>query len=136
ERLADHALGAGELGDVVGVGRGLATGGADLVHDLVGRACRRAGAVACAAEVVDDDLRAVRRQHERVLAADATARARRDHPAAFAELCHGGESYGRARRKATVPRGRILPGRKRLPGTRPAPAAPGAGTGVAPPPAG
>ena len=54
----------------------------DLVDDLLGRAEVAAAAVHVAAEVVDDDLGALAGQHQRVLAADAPARAGDDgHPA-------------------------------------------------------
>jgi hypothetical protein len=70
----DQALGAVPARDVVGVCRGLAAGLLDLVHQLLRRARGRAGAVARAAEVVDDDLRAALGEQQRVLAADAPAR--------------------------------------------------------------
>src|SRR5258708_22985132 len=39
ERGADDALGAGRVGDAVGIGDGRTAGGADLVDDLLGGAC-------------------------------------------------------------------------------------------------
>src|SRR5260370_27302235 len=39
ERGADDALGAGRVGDAVGIGDGRTAGCADLVHDLLGGAC-------------------------------------------------------------------------------------------------
>ena len=71
DRVLDEAAGAGEVGDVLAVGDGLAARGLDLGDDLLRR--RQVGALAGerAAEVVDDDLRAGRGERERVRAADA-----------------------------------------------------------------
>ena len=81
--LLDQPLGAVEVGDVVAVGDGLAAHGLDLVDDLLGRARRRRPSPSIvAAEVVDHDLGALGGELERVLAADAAARAGDDgHPA-------------------------------------------------------
>ena len=64
--------------DRVVVGDGLAARGLDLLDDLVGRGGRLAAARVAAAEVVDDDLRAARREEQRVRAAEAVAGARDD----------------------------------------------------------
>ena len=56
-----------------------------LVHDLLGRRDVAAGAVDRSAEVVDDHLRTVAGEAERVLAADAAAGAGDDGHPTFAE---------------------------------------------------
>ena len=71
--------------DVVGVGHRLAAGGLDLVDDLLGRPGVGAGAVAAAAEVVDDDVGAVPGQRQGVLAAQPAAGTGDDADAALAE---------------------------------------------------
>ena len=86
-----EALGAVPVGDVVGVGDGLAPGGDDLVDDGLGRAGRRAGAVHGAAEVVDHDLGAVLGQEQGVLPPDAAAGAGHDADPSFAELGHAAD---------------------------------------------
>ena len=74
----------------VGVGDGLAAGRLDLVDDALGRTLVAAGAVDRAAEVVDHDQRAARRQQQRVLPAEAAACAGDDrHLAVEPDLCHG-----------------------------------------------
>ena len=60
-------------------------GGHDLVDDLVRGPGRLAFAVHRPADVVDDDLGAVRSEQQRVLAADAPARAGDDADASLAE---------------------------------------------------
>ena len=84
----DDPLGAVEVGDVVAVGDGLATRGADLVDDLAGRAARRAGAVELGADVVDDHVCALAGERQRVLAAEPASRARHDGHATFTDSCH------------------------------------------------
>jgi hypothetical protein len=71
-------LGSGVVGDVVVARDRLTPGGDDFVHDRLGR--RRVGSLPGerAAEVVDDHLGAGLGQGERVLAADAAARAGHD----------------------------------------------------------
>jgi hypothetical protein len=71
--LADDALAALPRADVVGVGDCRATGGDDLIDHLLGRAGVATAAVPGAAEVVDDHVGAVSRQHQCVLAAEAAA---------------------------------------------------------------
>ena len=73
--LIDEALRTLPVRDVVVVGDRLATGGDDLVDDLLGG--RRVGAspVRVAAEVVDDDLGALPGEKEGVLPTDASSRA-------------------------------------------------------------
>ena len=84
-----EALAALPVGDVVGVGDGLAAHGLDLVDDLLAPAVRSSpDAVDGAAEVVDDDLGALRREQQRVLAADAPAGAGDDRDASV-ECTHG-----------------------------------------------
>ena len=78
----DQPLGALPGRDVVAVGDGLTAHAGDLRHDLLGRAEVATRPVDVAAEVVDDDLRALPGQAQRVLAADAAPRAGDDgHPA-------------------------------------------------------
>jgi hypothetical protein len=89
DRLGDEALGPVPRADVIGVRRGLATEGLDLVHDLLRGAGIAAAAVACATEVVHDDLPALGSEHHRVLATDASTGARDDaHPAFDHSLFH------------------------------------------------
>ena len=68
--LIDHVLGALEVCDVVEVRRGFAAHRLDLVDDLRRGTVVLTRAVVFAAEVVDDDLRALAREFERVAAAD------------------------------------------------------------------
>jgi hypothetical protein len=75
DRLVDHPSGTVEVGDVVVVGDGLAAGRLDLVDDLLGGCGVGTGAVPAAAAVGDDDLRAIRGEQQRVLAADPAASA-------------------------------------------------------------
>jgi hypothetical protein len=51
----------------------------DLLDDLLGRGHISAGAICCAARIVDHDLRALGRCQQRYLASDAAARAGDDH---------------------------------------------------------
>ena len=91
ERLdggVDEALGALPVGDVVAVGDGLAAHRLDLVDDVLRRAGRLTRAVHLAAEVVHHDLGPVRRQHQRVLAADAPARAGHDRDSSLTQPRH------------------------------------------------
>ena len=78
DRLLDEARGAVPAADVVGVGRGLAARGRDLVDDLLRRSRVGARTVTTAAEVVDHDLGAVASEGQRVLASQPTARTRDD----------------------------------------------------------
>ena len=70
DRIGDHALGGGEVGDVFMAHSGFAAGRGDLVGDLLRRRVVVTLARQRDAEVVDDDLRARSRKCERVLAAD------------------------------------------------------------------
>ena len=88
DRGVHHALAALPARDVVGVGDRLAAHLLDLVHDLLGRGAVVARAVGVATEVVHDDLRALSREEQRVLAADAATRARDDGDASI-ESAHG-----------------------------------------------
>ena len=83
----DDGLAALGRGDRVGVGDGLAAGGLDLVDDELGGPGVAAGPVDGAAEVVDDDQRAAWRRAERVLPAEAAARARDDRHLAVETEC-------------------------------------------------
>ena len=87
--LAHDGLAAVPGADVVGVGdRGTARR-RDLVDHLLGRAGVAPRSVAGTTDVVHDDLRAVLREQERVLAADAAAGTGDDaHPVAAAEVVH------------------------------------------------
>ena len=71
DRPLHHSARAGEVGDVLAVGNGLAAHPLDLFDDLHGGAERSAVAVHVAAEVVHDDLGPFGRVGERVLASDA-----------------------------------------------------------------
>src|SRR5229473_2457392 len=95
ERGADDALGAGGVGDAVGVGDGRAAGGADLVDDLLrGAGSGIAFAVRAGAEIVDHDAAALASGQERDLAADAASRAGDDDDLALEALrrSHSGPS--------------------------------------------
>src|SRR5204862_6387718 len=73
DRLLDHSLRAGEVGDVLAICGCLAACGFDLLDDLL----RRCGVLPLAGErrteVVDDHVRAGLGECERVRAADAAA---------------------------------------------------------------
>ena len=88
DRLLDHPLRAGEVGDVLAVRDRFAAERLDLADDVVSRAFVRAFAGERGAEVVDDDLRA-RARAQRVLAADSTAGAGddRDLPTQIGHQC-------------------------------------------------
>ena len=73
DRLLHEPLRAVPVGDVLAVDDGLAAERLDLLDDLHRRARVAALAVHVAAEVVDDDLRALAREQQRVLAARARA---------------------------------------------------------------
>ena len=86
--LLHHGAGLVEVGDVGAVDHGLAAHRLDLGDHLVGRARVGAGAVGLGAEVVHDHRRALARQHQRVLAADAAARPGHDrHPSVADPHC-------------------------------------------------
>ena len=88
ERLLHHAVAGLEVGDVVVVGDGVAAHLLDFVDDLVGRALLAAGAGRGAAEVVDDDARALGRERQALAAADAAAAAGDDRDLAFESVAH------------------------------------------------
>ena len=88
DRGVHEAAGAVPVGDVVGVGDGLAARRDDLVDDQLRRAPVGAGAVARDAEVVHDDARALTCERQRVLAADAARRAGDDDDPAVADPGH------------------------------------------------
>ena len=80
--------------DRVVVGDGLAARLLDLVDDLVGRGRALACPVVLAAEVVDDDLRAARREEQRVGATEAVAGAGDDGDASIEpQIRHVALSY-------------------------------------------
>src|SRR4029077_18455819 len=74
-RAVDHRLTLREVGEIGAVGHCHAARLADLLDHRLRRRQRTSGAVACATEIVDDDLRAAARQPERVRAAKTIARA-------------------------------------------------------------
>ena len=86
--LLHEGTGGSEVADVGGVGDRLAAGSGDLVDDVVGRPGVAAGAVALAAEVVDDDLGAVLGEHQRVLATDPPPPAGDDADPTFTQCSH------------------------------------------------
>jgi hypothetical protein len=73
ERLLDHPLGAGEVGDVLRICSGFSAGGFDLDDDLLRRRVVVAFARERGTEVIDDDVRAGLRQRKRVRPADAAS---------------------------------------------------------------
>ena len=75
DRLLHEALRAVPVGDVLAVDDRLAAQRLDLVDHLHRRARVAAVAVHVAAEIVDDDLGALAREQQRVLAAEAAPRA-------------------------------------------------------------
>ena len=86
----DDGLAALGGGDAVGVGDGFAAEVVDLVDHVLGRALVAALARHRAAEVVDHDAGAAPGQLERVLAAEAAARAGDDRDlAVVADVSHG-----------------------------------------------
>ena len=76
--LPDHRLGVGPRRHRSGVGDRRATGGDDLVDDLLGGPGIGARSVGGAAEIVDDDGGALTGEQQRLGAADASTRARDD----------------------------------------------------------
>jgi len=72
--LLDEVFGPLPVRDVVEVRSGLAAEGLDLLDNLTGRAVVRPRAVPLTAQVVDDDLRALTRELERVSASDSASR--------------------------------------------------------------
>ena len=82
--------GALPVGHVVAVDDGLAAGRHDVVDHLLRRGHRAARAVELGADVVDDDLRALAGELERVTAADAAPRAGDDDDAPLADTGHAG----------------------------------------------
>ena len=86
ERGLHHAVGARDIRDTVGIGRGLATRSADLFDHTL----RRSGVTALAcyrrAEVIDDQLRALSRTLQCDVATDAAACASDEHYLAFEHI--------------------------------------------------
>jgi hypothetical protein len=79
DRRRHQRLGLGPIGHVGPVGHRVAAHGADGVDHLTGRTRRTTGAVDLGAEVVDDDLRPLPCELERMAPTDATTCARHDH---------------------------------------------------------
>ena len=114
------------VGDVVGVGDGVAAGGHDLVDEELRGALVGAGAVARDAEIVHDDPGTFTRERQRVLAADAARGAGDDDDPAVADSGHvtllltfGGRHPTGARsplslRRRTVRRGHSDDGEQRM----------------------
>ena len=67
----DQALGTAEVGDVVGVGDGLAAHGLDLLDHVMSRPGIRSRSVLRPSEVVDHDLGALTSEQQGVLPTDA-----------------------------------------------------------------
>ena len=86
--LLHEPLAAGPVGDVVGVGDGLATGGNDLRHHLFGGRLRGALAVERGADVVHHNAGAGGREGQRMFTTDATACARDDDHSLFTQPRH------------------------------------------------
>ena len=78
-----------EVGDVVGVGDRLPAQCGDALDHLGGRACIGAAAVRRAAEVVDDDPRALPRELHRVFGADPPPGPGHDDDPSVADSWHG-----------------------------------------------
>ncbi len=87
--MSTSACAAVPVGDVVAVRGGFAAGGADLLDDRVRGRVVSSAAVELDAEVVDDDLRALAGQLERVGATQPAARAGDDGDATLTDP-HGG----------------------------------------------
>ncbi len=87
-RGVDQALRAFPRRHTVSVGDGFAAHSFDLLDHLFGRRKVAAAAVDVAAEVVDDHLRTVRGQAQRVLPPDTPTGASDDGHAAFTESAH------------------------------------------------
>jgi hypothetical protein len=88
DRLFDHRLDRGEIGDRRAIGDRLAASRLDLGDDCLRSRRRTAGAVARTAEIVDDELRAARGEREGVLAAEAIAGTGDDGNAIFERNHH------------------------------------------------
>ena len=91
ERLDGHvhqALGTLDRGHVVAVDDALAAGGGDLVHDLLRRRQRTAGAVGLGADVVDHDLRTLGGEGEGVCPTESTPGAGHDHYPSVTDAAH------------------------------------------------
>src|SRR5450759_1453672 len=73
DRRVHQSLRAFEVGDAVGVRHRFAAHGDDLVDDLLGRRSIGAVTVDITTKVVDDDLRALRREIQGVFAPDAAS---------------------------------------------------------------
>ena len=86
--VCTRRLGAVPVGDIVGVRDRLAAERRDLVDDRLRGPGVGATAVDGAAEVVDDDLRALRGQLERVAPPDPAPRTGDDRDAPFADAGH------------------------------------------------
>src|SRR6202035_3741523 len=120
DRRVDEAGGAVPVGDVVAVGDGGTAGALDLVDDGLRGARVASGAVAVDPEVVDDDLRALAGELERMGSTEAASRAGDDgdspltdsHAAGTVTACGWGSRCSRPTRpcRSRPWRGRAGPG--------------------------
>jgi hypothetical protein len=81
--LRDHAAGAREVADVAVACNGLTARGDDLVDNLLGRRRLQARAVEIDVEIVDDYLRALLGEQQRVLASKPVSGAGDERDASF-----------------------------------------------------
>ena len=86
---ADHGRDLLEIRDVGAVGHRDAAGFADFLDHGFRRRQRSAGAVARAAEIIDDDFGAAARQSQRMRPSKTIARAGDDGDASVKPDCHG-----------------------------------------------
>src|SRR5215510_5986689 len=88
DRLLDHRLGPPSVADIMRIGDRLAAGLLDGVRHL---ACRRgiaASAVDAGTDVVDNDLRSMRREQQRMLASKSPSGSRDDGYPTFTQATH------------------------------------------------
>src|SRR3546814_11689841 len=78
ERGLDDRLAARFGRDRIGIGDGLSTGRLDFVDDFLRGTDVFADTVERTTEIIDDDLRALRRQQQRIGAAEATTGSGKD----------------------------------------------------------
>ncbi|CAB4637067.1 unannotated protein [freshwater metagenome] len=91
--LIDKSLSSSPLADVVSVGNGLSAGGNDFVDNFLCGTLIDTGAIARTAKIVDDDLCALSRQHQRVIAADSSTSTSDDAHPPFTQSCHDNISF-------------------------------------------
>ena len=87
-RTRHHGFDLLEIGNIGAIGHRHATGFANFLDDVFRRGQRTAAAVAGAAEIVDDDLRAAAGQPQRMRAPKTIARAGDDSDASVKPDCH------------------------------------------------